>query len=54
MKHLILLAGLLFIISCKGQTDLESLKYNEKISFIDNVEKDFSVYLPLEGIVLAP
>lgn len=50
MKHLILLAGLLFIISCKGQTDLENLKYNEKITFTDNVEKDFSINVPLEGI----
>ena len=50
MKHLILLIGLLFITSCNGQTDLENLKYNEKITFTDNVEKDFSINVPLEGI----
>ncbi|MCD1118638.1 hypothetical protein [Chryseobacterium turcicum] len=50
IKNLILLIGLFIITSCNGRTDLETLKYNEKIAFVDNLEKDFSLYVPLEGI----
>lgn len=50
MKYLILFAGLFMIISCNGQQDLENLKFNEKISFLQNTKKDFSINVPLEGI----
>lgn len=37
MKNLILLFSFLAIVSCNGQTDLESLKFDEKVS--DNITK---------------
>lgn len=37
MKNLILLFSFLAIVSCNGQTDLESLKFDEKVS--DNMMK---------------
>lgn len=50
MKNIILLLSLLFIISCKGQIDLEKIKVDEKVTFLDNLEKDNSIYVPLEGV----
>ena len=38
MKNLILLFSFLAIVSCNGQTDLESLKFDEKVS--DNITKE--------------
>lgn len=50
MKHLILLIGLLFITSCNGQTDLEQIKIDEKISFdTSKLEKDSDPTYGLKG-----
>lgn len=38
------------MISCNGQQDLENLKFNEKISFVGNTKKDFSINVPLGDI----
>ncbi len=37
-------------ISCTSQTDLEALKFEDKLLNLDNLEKDYSIYVPLEGI----
>jgi hypothetical protein len=38
------------IISCNSKTDLETLKFGDKLLDLDNLEKDYSIYVPLEGI----
>jgi len=51
MKQLTLLITIsLMIASCNSRTDLETLKLGNKISPLDNFEKDYSIYVPLEGI----
>lgn len=50
MKQLLLLTITLIFISCTSQTDLETLKFEDKILDLDNLEKDYSIYVPLEGI----
>lgn len=51
MKQLTLLIAIsLMISSCNSRTDLETLKFGNKISLPNNLEKDYSIYVPLEGI----
>ncbi|MDH7464198.1 hypothetical protein QEG73_23070 [Chitinophagaceae bacterium 26-R-25] len=50
MKILSLILGLFMMASCKGQTDLGNLKYGERLLSTDDLEKDYSVYVPLDGI----
>lgn len=41
---------LILLQSCNSKTDLEKLKFGDKILDLDNLEKDYSVYVPLDGI----
>lgn len=51
MKQLLLLLIICSItISCTSKTDLEKLKFEDKLVNLDNLEKDYSIYVPLEGI----
>jgi hypothetical protein len=51
MKKAAILLLLIMMNSCKGQTDLETLRYDQKINESSHeFEKGSSVYVPLEGI----
>jgi len=52
MKIYLILIGFFVLISCNGQdkTALETIKYNHKVPFTNNLEKDFSIVVPLKGI----
>ena len=51
MKQLTLLIIIsLTIASCSSRTDLKTLKFGDKLLDLDNLEKDYSIYVPLEGI----